>query len=84
MSSLFARYNQASNNGDAAARNVKLTAKLPTGMKFVSGTGGATPDSTSDGGHVRWALDRLEPGERRTLQLKCTLSVSGPNRIDFD
>jgi uncharacterized repeat protein (TIGR01451 family) len=73
-----------SNTGDAAARNIKLTAKLPTGMKFVSGTAGAAPDSATDGGHVRWTLDRLDPGERKTLQMKCTLSVSGPNRVDFD
>jgi uncharacterized repeat protein (TIGR01451 family) len=72
------------NTGDATAKNVKLTAKLPTGMKFVSGSGGAASDSATDGGHVRWSLDRLDPGERKTLQMKCTLAVSGPNRVDFD
>ena len=72
------------NPGDAAAKNVKLTAKLPTGMKFVSGSEGAAADSATDGGHVRWSLDRLEPGERRTLQMKCTLAVSGPNRLEID
>ena len=72
------------NPGDATARNVKLTAKLPTGMKFVSGSGGAAADSATDGGHVRWTLDRLEPGERKTLEMKCTLAVSGPNRLEID
>ncbi len=72
------------NTGDATVKNVKLTAKLPTGMKFVSGSEGAASDSATDGGHVRWSLDRLEPGEKRTLQMKCTLAVSGPNRVEFD
>jgi uncharacterized repeat protein (TIGR01451 family) len=72
------------NPGDAPARNVKLTAKLPTGMKFVSGSGGAAADTATDGGHVRWTLDRLEPGEKKTLEMKCTLAVSGPNRLEID
>ena len=32
------------NPGDALAKNVKLTAKLPTGVKFVSGSDGATAE----------------------------------------
>ncbi len=72
------------NSGDAAAQNVKLTAKLPTGMRFISGSGGAAADTTGEGGHVRWSLDRLEPGERKTLEMKCTLAVSGPNRLEID
>lgn len=71
------------NPGDAAATNVKITAKLPTGMRFVSGSGGAVVDNAADGGRVRWTLDRLEAGERRELQMKCTLAVSGPNRLEI-
>ena len=71
------------NPGDAAATNVKVTAKLPTGMRFVSGSSGAVVDNAADGGRVRWTLDRLEAGERRELQMKCTLAVSGPNRLEI-
>ncbi len=71
------------NPGDAPARNVRVTAKLPTGMKFISGSDGAKADSAADGGRVQWSLERLEPGDRRTLQMKCTLSMSGPNRVEI-
>ena len=71
------------NSGDAAATNVKVTAKLPTGMKFVSGSSGAVVDNAADGGRVHWTLDRLDAGEHRELEMKCTLSVSGPNRLEI-
>ena len=32
---------------------------------------------------MQWTLERLEPGERRTLQMKCTLNVSGQNRVEI-
>ncbi len=70
------------NPGDAAARTVKITAKLPTGTKFIAGSDGAVADSVA--GRVQWTLDRLEPGERRTLQLKCALALSGLNRVQID
>ena len=77
------------NPGDALAKNVKLTAKLPTGVKFVSGGDGATSAGTTysgsavDGGKVRWTLDPLQPGEERVLEMKCTLALSGANRLEF-
>ena len=71
------------NPGDAPAKNVKLTAKLPTGVKFVSGSDGATSETAADGGKVRWTLDQLQPGEQRVLEMKCTLALSGANRLEF-
>jgi uncharacterized repeat protein (TIGR01451 family) len=72
-----------SNPGDAVSKNVKLTAKLPTGMRFVSGSDGATAESTPEGSRVHWSLERFEPGERRALEMKCSLAVSGPNRLEI-
>ncbi len=71
------------NPGDAPAKNVKLTAKLPTGVKFVSGSDGATAETAVDGGKVRWTLEPLQPGEQRVLEMKCTLALSGANRLEF-
>jgi uncharacterized repeat protein (TIGR01451 family) len=71
------------NPGDAPAKNLKLAAKLPTGMKFVFGSDGATAESTVDGGKVRWTLEQLQPGEQRVLEMKCTLALSGANRLEI-
>ncbi len=71
------------NPGDAPAKNVKLTAKLPTGMKFVSGSDGASTETTADGGKVRWIVEQLPPGEQRVLEMKCTLALSGANRLEI-
>ena len=71
------------NPGDAPSKNVKLTAKLPTGMRFVSGSDGAKGEDAPEGGKVTWNLERLDPGAERVLQMKCTLAVSGPNRLEI-
>ncbi len=71
------------NLGDAPAKNVKLLVKLPTGVKFVSGSEGAVLETSVDGGKVRWTLDQLPTGEERLLEMKCTLALSGANRLEI-
>jgi uncharacterized repeat protein (TIGR01451 family) len=71
------------NPGDAPAKNVKLAAKLPTGVKFISGSDGAAAEAGIDGGKVRWTLDRLQPGEQRLVEMRCTLALSGANRLEI-
>jgi uncharacterized repeat protein (TIGR01451 family) len=71
------------NQGDAAAKNVKLTVKLPTGVKFVSGSDGAVSETSADGGKVRWTVEQLPMGEQRVLEMKCTLALSGANRFEI-
>ncbi len=71
------------NTGDAPAKNIKLTAKLPTGMKFVSGSEGSVAEATSDGGKVRWTVEQLLPGEQQAVDMKCTLALSGANRLEI-
>ena len=71
------------NPGDAPAKNLKLTAKLPMGVKFLSGSDGATSEAAVEGGKVRWTVEQLQPGEQRTLEMKCTLALSGGNRLEI-
>jgi uncharacterized repeat protein (TIGR01451 family) len=71
------------NPGDAPARNVKLTAKLPTGVKFLSGSDGAIADTTAEGGKVRWTIEQLQPGSDQVVEMRCTLALSGDNRVEF-
>ncbi|MGA2253570.1 MAG: hypothetical protein ABSG53_02825 [Thermoguttaceae bacterium] len=71
------------NPGDAPAKNIKLTAKLPTGVKFVSGSEGAISETSVDGSKVRWTVDQLPPGEQRVLELRCTLALSGANHLEI-
>ena len=79
-----ARYRiRVHNTGDASAKDAKLIAKLPTGVKFVSGSNGAKLEAAVEGGNVVWALGQLSPGEQRELELKCTLALSGVNRLEF-
>ncbi len=66
------------NLGDAPAKNVKLLVKLPTGVKFLSGSEGAVLETSVDGGKVRWSIDQLPMGEERLLEMKCTLALSAP------
>ncbi len=71
------------NPGDAPAKNIKLTAKLPTGVKFVSGSDGAGTAATADGSKVQWTIEKLPAGEQRVLDMKCTLALSGANRLEI-
>jgi uncharacterized repeat protein (TIGR01451 family) len=71
------------NSGDAPARNVKMIAKLPTGVKFLSGSEGAAVETTAEGSKVHWTVEQLQPGEQQVLEMKCTLAVSGANRIEI-
>ena len=72
------------NSGDALAKNVKLTAKLPTGVKFVSAGDKATSETAVDGSTVRWTLEQLQPGEQHLVEMTCTLALSGANHLQFN
>jgi uncharacterized repeat protein (TIGR01451 family) len=71
------------NPGDAPAKNVKLTAKLPTGVKFLSGSEGAIKETADNGDKVRWTVEQLQPGEQRHFEMKCSLALSGANRLEI-
>jgi len=56
-----------SNPGTAPAHHVRLTAELPSGLKFVSANNNAHYDSQTR--TVQWALAELPSGETGTVQL---------------
>jgi uncharacterized repeat protein (TIGR01451 family) len=68
------------NPGNAPARNLRLSANLPAGTKFLSGTEGAK--LAANGGKVQWDIDNLEPGAERGLLLKCSFGRPGPSRVE--
>jgi virginiamycin B lyase len=59
------------NEGGAEATGVKLTDSLPSGVTFVSATGGVMPDPQ---GNLTFALPNLAPGATTTV----TIVVTGP------
>jgi uncharacterized repeat protein (TIGR01451 family) len=68
------------NGGDAAATNLKVTAKIPPEAKFlVSDDGGK---ASADGSKALWAIERLDPAAERVFQLKCQLVRDGAGRIE--
>ncbi len=69
------------NPGNAAAKNVKLTVNLPAGAKYVSSSDGGR--SSADG-KIQWTLDSLDAGMERIFQVKCSLGVAGPSRLEIN
>jgi uncharacterized repeat protein (TIGR01451 family) len=70
---------KVSNPGNAPAENVRVTAALPPEAKFTSATQGG--QWKADVGKVIWNLPTLRPGEEQVLELRCTLSVPGANKL---
>jgi uncharacterized repeat protein (TIGR01451 family) len=58
---------EVTNPGSAAASRISVIDEVPDGLVLVQATeeGVISPDKKS----VRWALDQLEPGESRTLNI---------------
>jgi uncharacterized repeat protein (TIGR01451 family) len=67
------------NTGNAAAKNVKITAALPQGMKFVAATKGGRRSQA--GSEVAWTLAALPPAGDENLTMTCVLEQSGPRRM---
>lgn len=67
-----------SNQGDAMARDVIAAVALPPGVDFVSGIDNV---EKIDGG-IRWKVGMLSPGNERTYQLNCNMTVQGDISID--
>ena len=67
------------NPGNAPAKNVRLSAAVPPGGKYVSSSdGGRVADG---GGQVQWTLESLDPGVERVFTLQCSLGLAGPARM---
>ena len=66
------------NPGNATAENVALAAMLPVGAKYISSTGG---QFQSDQNKVAWNMLNLAAGTEQELEVRCTLSSPGENRL---
>ena len=58
---------RVSNPGNAAAKNVEVTAMMPTGAEFVASHDGG--QLAAEHGHVKWNLGSLGPGSEQILWL---------------
>ncbi|MCI0332284.1 MAG: hypothetical protein L0228_03535 [Planctomycetes bacterium] len=54
------------NIGGQAAEGVVIRDEVPHGTKLVS----TTPEAQNAGGHIVWELDKLSPGEDRTVEMQ--------------
>ncbi|HEX3999069.1 MAG TPA: CARDB domain-containing protein [Pirellulales bacterium] len=70
---------KVSNPGNAPAENVHVFAALPPEARFASATQGG--QWKPEQGKVVWTLPTLRPGEELMLELRCTLSAPGVNKL---
>ncbi len=69
-----------SNQGNAPADEVEVSATLPAGAELVNTTGGG---QLSDGhGAVRWSLGSLPAGAERSFEMVCVLKQAGANSVN--
>ena len=69
------------NSGNAAAKNVRLSAAVPDGAKYLAGIEGGQPEA--DGSRVTWILPVLEPGAEERYRIRASLRRPGANRLEF-
>lgn len=69
------------NAGSAAAENVVVTARLPAGARYISGIEGAQYDAEKS--ELQWPVSNLEPGARRTYDMRCTFTAAGNGRMEI-
>jgi uncharacterized repeat protein (TIGR01451 family) len=69
------------NAGNATADNVQVAAMLPPDAKYVSSNGGGRLESQQN--KVNWTLGTLQAGGERILEMQCSLSAPGDNRMQF-
>ena len=69
-----------SNPGNAAAKNISVAAMLPPGSKYVSSAGGQLVEAENK---VVWNIPNLRPGGEQELELRCSLSTPGANRLQI-
>jgi uncharacterized repeat protein (TIGR01451 family) len=69
------------NPGTAAAKQINLNATLPTGAKYLSSS--ENGELLSSGNVVAWKIDNLAPAAEKIVDLKCSLSQAGENRVEI-
>jgi len=73
---------QLSNPGTAPARNVKLSANIPPGAKYLASLDGGRLEA--DGTTVQWTLASLNPGAEQSFTMTCSLGRAGLSRVTAD
>lgn len=68
------------NQGNAVARNVRVSAVLPPRGEFLSSGGDA--EASLQGHELVWNIPTLAPGAHKTLTLQCTLGLPGDCRVE--
>ncbi len=61
------------NRGNAAARNVQVLVRMPTGVRYLQGEGNVRPEATG----LVWQLGDVTPGTERTFRFDCELVSDG-------
>jgi uncharacterized repeat protein (TIGR01451 family) len=64
---------QVRNVGTQAADRVTIRDEVPQGTRLVS----TTPTAETDGGHIVWNLEKLSPGEDRTVEMQLMPTAEG-------
>lgn len=71
---------RVTNPGNTAARNVRLTAVLPPGAKYVSGIDNAKVEGGA--AKVHWTTEAIRAGGEQTFTLKCSMAAAGQSRME--
>lgn len=64
------------NDGDAEARNVMLTDRIPAGLQFLRASDGGQMSA----GLVNWNVGTLQPGDSRTVTVDVNCTTIGSHR----
>ncbi len=67
------------NPGNAPAKNINLTAKLPPGLKYIGGIEGARSET---GGKLHWTAEIVNPESVQTFAIKCVPNTAGVSRVE--
>ncbi|MCC6125695.1 MAG: hypothetical protein IT426_12080 [Pirellulales bacterium] len=68
------------NPGNAPAANIRFSAALPAGMKYIGGIEGVRADA--EGAKLQWILESLNPQLEQVYSMKCRLGAAGTARLD--
>lgn len=70
------------NSGTAPARNIKLSAVLPAGTKYLSGIDDSHLDAAT--GRLDWTIETINPEVEHSFVVKCSLAAAGVCRVQVN
>ena len=69
------------NRGNAPAKNIKLSAAVPAGAKYVSGIDGGRLEA--NGTRINWVVPALEAGAEERYRMRVAIGLPGTNRLEL-